>query len=224
LLSRKRKILSIYEEVFDHQSFTGRSGTFFAYEGLGSIYWHMVSKLLLATQECFFRAVNEGASAEIIGQFKDHYYEIKAGIGLYKNPELYGAFPMDAHSHTPANAGVKQPGLTGQVKEDVIARFGELALTVINGSIVFDPALVNEDEILEKPTKFECYNLHGEPKQLYLEKGQIGFTFCNTPIILNFSGKKKISVCYTDGSIDETQGLVLNHRISNQIFTRNGDD
>ena len=49
------QVLGLYERLFDHQSFTGRSGTFFAYEGLGSIYWHMVSKLLLAVQETFFR-------------------------------------------------------------------------------------------------------------------------------------------------------------------------
>ena len=47
LVSKDRALLSsIFEEVFDHKSFTGRSGTFFGYEGLGSIYWHMVSKLL----------------------------------------------------------------------------------------------------------------------------------------------------------------------------------
>ncbi|MDZ7764141.1 MAG: hypothetical protein U5K00_06895 [Melioribacteraceae bacterium] len=39
------KALQIYESVFNHKYFTGRSGTFFKYEGLGSIYWHMVSKL-----------------------------------------------------------------------------------------------------------------------------------------------------------------------------------
>jgi hypothetical protein len=47
----RKKWLATYEQVFDHQSFTGRSGTFYKYEGLGSIYWHMVSKLLLAVQE-----------------------------------------------------------------------------------------------------------------------------------------------------------------------------
>jgi hypothetical protein len=219
----KETILAIYEEVFDHQSFTGRSGTFFGYEGLGSIYWHMVSKLLLATQECFFKAVAEGAPSDITGQLKEHYYEIKAGIGLYKNPELYGAFPTDAHSHTPANAGAKQPGLTGQVKEDVIARFGEMALTVVNGNIVFEPALVNEDEILEKNQVFEFITITGEPRQIILEKGQMGFTFCLTPIILDFSGKKKIKVFYADGSTEEIPGRVLNHRISTLVFSRKGE-
>jgi hypothetical protein len=95
-------------------------------EGLGSIYWHMVSKLLLAAEEYFFRSVEEGVDADTMGQLKNHYYEIKAGIGLYKSPELYGAFPTDAYSHTPGNAGVKQPGMTGQVKEDVISRMGRV--------------------------------------------------------------------------------------------------
>ncbi|MBT8236667.1 MAG: hypothetical protein KJO04_10785, partial [Bacteroidia bacterium] len=47
----RQRILDLFEAVFDHTSFTGRSGTFFGYEGLGSIYWHMVSKLFLAVEE-----------------------------------------------------------------------------------------------------------------------------------------------------------------------------
>ncbi|MFM8911386.1 MAG: hypothetical protein ACKOE6_00515, partial [Flammeovirgaceae bacterium] len=38
----QREVLQIFERVFNHKAFTGRSGTFFGYEGLGSIYWHMV--------------------------------------------------------------------------------------------------------------------------------------------------------------------------------------
>ena len=49
--SETPKILQIFEEVFNHKAFTGRSGTFYGYEGLGSIYWHMVSKLQLAVLE-----------------------------------------------------------------------------------------------------------------------------------------------------------------------------
>ena len=113
--TEKQKVLDLYEDLFDHQSFTGRSGTFYGYEGLGSIYWHMVSKLLLAVEECYFRGMEDGVDPIVLGRIKDHYYEIKAGIGLYKSPDVYGAFPTDAYSHTPANAGVKQPGLTGQV-------------------------------------------------------------------------------------------------------------
>ena len=55
--SDKDEVLQIFEKVFNHKAFTGRSGTFFGYEGLGSIYWHMVSKLQLAAQECCMKAI-----------------------------------------------------------------------------------------------------------------------------------------------------------------------
>ena len=55
-------LLELFEETFNHKAFTGRSGTFYAYEGLGSIYWHMVSKLLVATQECYFQALDTNAT------------------------------------------------------------------------------------------------------------------------------------------------------------------
>merc|ERR1739841_49045 len=45
-----------YEAVFDHEAFPGRSMTFFGYEGLGCIYWHMISKLLLAAQDVAWNA------------------------------------------------------------------------------------------------------------------------------------------------------------------------
>ena len=47
----RAEVLDLFESVFHHAAFTGRSGTMYRYEGLGSIYWHMVSKLLLAVQE-----------------------------------------------------------------------------------------------------------------------------------------------------------------------------
>lgn len=220
--TEKEIIQNIYEKVFDHQSFTGRSGTFYGYEGLGSIYWHMVSKLLLATQECFFKAVDESADETIIGRLKTHYYEIKAGIGLYKKPDLYGAFPTDAYSHTPGNAGVRQPGLTGQVKEDVISRIGEMGLRIMQGKIMLDAALVNNEEILQKKQTFEFYTVDGKIKKIQLKKGQTGFTFCLTPFIMNFEGKNEITVYYTDNSSELIPGNSINQRISSLIFSRSG--
>ena len=49
--AERSRLLDLYEALFDHRSFTGRSGSFFKYEGLGCIYWHMASKLLVAVQE-----------------------------------------------------------------------------------------------------------------------------------------------------------------------------
>ncbi|RLD62256.1 MAG: hypothetical protein DRJ05_00850, partial [Bacteroidetes bacterium] len=219
----KDKILAVYEGIFDHQSFTGRSGTFYGYEGLGSIYWHMVSKLLLATQECYLQAIEEGADNLMIGRLKQHYYEIKAGIGLYKAPDLYGGFPTDAYSHTPSNSGVKQPGLTGQVKEDIISRMGELGIFISHGKISFDTILLNKEEILEDNQVLDYFSLDGKSQQISLNKNQIGFTFCQVPIVYTFSDVEKTSVIFENGSIKTFNESSLDQQVSNKIFNRSGE-
>ncbi|HEY9114105.1 MAG TPA: hypothetical protein VIN10_05355 [Bacteroidales bacterium] len=220
----KEKVLAIFEEIFDHQSFTGRSGTFYAYEGLGSIYWHMVSKLLLATEECFFKAVEENADPAIIGKIKDHYFEIKAGIGLYKSPELYGAFPTDPYSHTPGNAGAKQPGMTGQVKEDFISRMGELGVRINKGEITFDTNLLNQKELIEKESVFGFIDVNGEKQELILTKKQLGFTFCQVPVIYTLTSEyEKIIVESKGGRLEEILGNSIDKKTSKQIFSRSGE-
>lgn len=220
--AEKQLLLDIYEEMFDHQSFTGRSGTFFGYEGLGSIYWHMVSKLLLATQESFFRAVEENAGEEILGRLKQHYYEIKAGIGLYKSPALYGAFPTDAYSHTPAHAGAKQPGLTGQVKEDVISRFGELGVRIENGAIVFNTALFNPNELLQDEAEFRFINAAGEPDALALKTGELAFTVCQVPVVFSPGSNAGIFVTFSNGETKSFAGHALDPETGALIFSRSG--
>ena len=223
LSEEKERILAIFLELFDHQSFTGRSGAFYGYEGLGSIYWHMVSKLLLAAQEYFFRGVDEGADPVTIGKIKDHYYEIKAGIGLYKSPELYGAFPTDAYSHTPANAGAQQPGMTGQVKEDFVARMHEIGIHIQNGEIAFDSSLFNTDELLKQERIFDFFDLKGENQQIVLHEGQFGYTFCQVPIVYTASDEDKMGVTLSDGKQVLISGHTINRELSNRIFQRNGD-
>lgn len=221
--NEKEQILDLYEEIFDHKSFTGRSGTFYGYEGLGSIYWHMVSKLLLAAQESYFKAIDQKADNAVIGKIKDHYYEIKAGIGLYKSPDLYGAFPTDAYSHTPGNAGVKQPGLTGQVKEDVISRLGEMGIRLINGEIVFDTSLLNYNEILTNNAEFEFYTLNGKPSKIYLKQDQLAFTFCQVPIICTFNNLHEIHISFRNGNKEIIKGHSINKQTSNLAFNRSNE-
>jgi hypothetical protein len=217
------EVLDIYENLFNHASFTGRSGTFYAYEGLGSIYWHMVSKLLLAVQENFFLACDSGATAETIGFLKEHYYEIKAGIGSYKSPDLYGAFPTDPYSHTPGHSGVKQPGMTGQVKEDFISRYGELGLRIEDGNIIFDSSLINPAEFLDQAMDFEYRALNGQKKTLRIEKGQMAYTLCQIPIIYQESEKSCISIFHSDGSRTELDGNRMEKELSCTVFARSKD-
>ena len=99
----RQALLGLYEQVFNHKAFTGRSGTMFGYEGLGCVYWHMVSKLLLVVQENFFVALTEGADEDTCHRLGRLYYRVREGLGFNKSPGEFGAFPTDPYSNTPAN-------------------------------------------------------------------------------------------------------------------------
>jgi hypothetical protein len=214
------KVFDIYETVFDHQSFTGRSGTFYKYEGLGSIYWHMISKLLLAVQETFFRARDEGVDKCVLDELRNKYYEIKDGIGVHKNPEEYGAFPTDPYSHTPEHAGAQQPGMTGQVKEDLISRWGELGLSVRDGKIHFSPSLFKTDWFLEKSQVCHYYDINDKKQSLMLCENMFAYTFCQVPVIYILSDKFKICLDFKDGSEEEINDNKICDSISRSIFRR----
>lgn len=194
----------LYEKTFNHQSFTGRSGTFYAYEGLGSIYWHMVSKLLLAVQENLKDAISSGQDKAIIDELTQAYYQVRKGIGFNKAAEVYGAFPADPYSHTPKNQGAKQPGMTGQVKEEVLTRWGELGLDIVGGCAVFKPDFLKASE--------------------YFEDGSLNFTWCGCKVTykltdsktpeLSVNGKSRTYVC--------DQGALLTRSESKSLFARDG--
>lgn len=219
----KQFLLDVFEDIFDHKSFTGRSGTFFGYEGLGSIYWHMVSKLLLAVQENCLLAINNNESEELIGKLLDHYYEINAGIGVHKSPELYGAFPTDPYSHTPATKGAQQPGMTGQVKEDLLSRFGELGVFVKEGVLHFNPRLLRTNEFLKKPSVFKYTDLQYEVAEINLEKDSLCFTYCQVPIIYVLSNEESAQVVFKNSKHTKFDSLSLDERTSKSIFERSGE-
>ncbi len=219
----KSELLQIFEDIFDHKSFTGRSGTFFGYEGLGSIYWHMVSKLLLAVQENCLLAINTNESEETIGRLLEHYYEINAGIGVHKSPELYGAFPTDPYSHTPATKGAQQPGMTGQVKEDILSRFGELGVFVENGNIVFKPNLLQTKEFLKAPSKFSFTNVNNEEQHINIEANSLCFTYCQVPIIYKISDQEKVKILFNNSRQVDFDSTSLDWAASKSIFERKGE-
>jgi hypothetical protein len=211
-------ILAQFETMFDHRSFTGRSGTFFGYEGLGCIYWHMVSKLRLAAQESFFGA-DHPACARRLAQC---YHDIRAGIGDCKTPENYGAFPMDPYSHTPAHTGARQPGLTGQVKEDILCRFGELGVSIREGCIHFAPRLLRREEFLPAPAAFSYLDVTGRVRRLRLPANAIAFTHCQVPVIYQLAAGPLLTIRFAAGQKQRQPAPILQEDISREIFQRSG--
>jgi len=220
LAQRETELLStIFEEVFNHKSFTGRSGTFFGYEGLGSIYWHMVSKLLLAAYENTQRALDEDADGALVGRLFDHYFEILAGIGAHKSPKLYGAFPTDPYSHTPGGKGAQQPGMTGQVKEDILSRFGELGVRVSGGALQFTPKILKTSEFLSEGQVFHYRDVAATEQALALEAGSLAFTVCQVPVVYKRALRNSIKVVRQD-SVQDFDGQALDVVTSTEIFQR----
>ncbi|MDA3861035.1 MAG: hypothetical protein PF445_07390 [Melioribacteraceae bacterium] len=217
------KALAIYESVFNHKYFTGRSGTFYKYEGLGSIYWHMVSKLVLAVQETFMKAEMKNDNQSDLTKLKSFYYDIKEGIGVNKSPKNYGAFPTDPYSHTPSFSGVQQPGMTGQVKEDVISRYGELGIHVIKNKIVINHNILKRDEFLLNDESFIYYDVHGKKKNLMISENSLAFTYCQVPFVYQLSDENKIIVYKKNKEQIELRTLVLDEDLSNSIFNRDGN-
>ena len=221
--SETSKILQIFEDVFNHKAFTGRSGTFYGYEGLGSIYWHMVSKLQLAVLETCNSAIDSESDAVEVGRLLDHYYEINAGIGVHKSPKLYGAFPTDAYSHTPGGKGAQQPGMTGQVKEDILSRFGELGVEVINGKLGFNPRLLRKEEFLQESNIFHYIAIPTKKDSILISKDSLCFTYCQVPVIYTIAEEDSLTVDFSNGTTKTFNNLSLDTEISAQVFNRNGE-
>lgn len=194
-------VFQVFEEVFQHTAFTGRSGRMFAYEGVGSIYWHMVSKLLLAVQENLIKAYREGASPKTVSLLADAYYDIQYGLGYRKSAGKYGAFPMDPYSHTVWRGGARQPGMTGQVKEEVLTRMGEKGLSFKDGCIVIDPFFMQKSELVQESAVFTYFDVHQRKQEVRLNKGDFAYTCCQTLIVYHFtqSDQKSLNIFYADG-------------------------
>ena len=190
----KQILIDLYERVFNHHAFTGRSGTFYKYEGLGCIYWHMVSKLLVAVGETINRAQSDKEQCTkeaTLQHLYRQYNAIREGLGSHKQPAEYGSFPFDPYSHTPMMTGVRQPGMTGQVKEDILNRFFELGVSVRNGQISFFPTMLQDKDFVN---------------------GELRFSYCGTEVIyrkghsvkgLTLSQEQSAHIFSRDGKIQQ---------------------
>jgi hypothetical protein len=217
-------VLKLFNDLFGHDQFNGRSERMYAYEGIGSVYWHMVSKLLLAGQESFWAAVDSGAPPAKIEALADCYYDIRAGLGFSQSAAEYGAFPTDPYSHTPLARGASQPGMTGRVKEEILTRLGEFGLRIRGGQICFDPRLLRSAELLTEPGVFEYFALDGDRKSIELTARMAAFTFAQVPVVYSAGSadESRIIIAPAEGTERTIRGACLPNKESSQIFSRTG--
>jgi len=210
-------VCALFENVFDHRRFTGRSGSMYKYEGLGCIYWHMVSKLLLAVADTM--AVLPPDSGALRERLLGHFDAIKAGIGAHKSPAEYGAFPTDPYSHTPAFTGVQQPGMTGQVKEDLISRCAELGIKIRDGRVRFRPDYLKRSEFLAEARRWA---LPAGEQTLDLPADSLAFTMCGVPVIYRAGNKERLRLYRGRDEALEFQAPELDTEWTRALFARDG--
>ncbi len=211
-------VKDMWRTTFNHDEFTGRSDRFFMFEGLGSIYWHMVAKLAVAVQWAFGRAADPVAAATLA----DIYHDIRDGLGFRKGPGHQGAFPTDPYSHTPQHLGAQQPGMTGQVKEQVIMRFGELGVEVREGCVRFEPRLVPATELLDSPRQVSFTALGGSATTLRLEPGSLAFTYCQVPVVYRTGDVVSVEIEHVGGRVQHVDGTQLDRAQSASLLEREG--
>jgi hypothetical protein len=200
----RRGIGSLYEKVFQHRSFTGRSGSMFGYEGLGCVYWHMVSKLMYAAQEVVFQLHRERGPETLKTRAANCYFEIQGGLGFRQKPGQFGAFPAEPYSHSQGRRGAQQPGLTGQVKEGILCRLGELGVELKDGCLGFRPCLLRQTEFAN---------------------GELTFTQARTPVsyrATNGLQEPLLRVMMKGGDCQEFEGGFLDVAVSRKVLFEEG--
>ena len=176
----------------------------------------MISKLLLAVQEKILQKNDPSIQQELHACYED----IRLGLGFTKTAQQYGAFPTDPYSHTPRHAGAQQPGMTGQVKEEILTRQAELGIRIQNGCIHFIPHMIHARDFSAKEQTFTFYSLKNEWKEMKLPQKSFFLTVCQTPIIFQYGDEQQIKIQWSDASEEIESSAILSPEISKSIFAR----
>ncbi|MFI3174063.1 MAG: hypothetical protein R3Y53_02535 [Bacillota bacterium] len=199
----KAKLLLEYDKLFAHKEFTGRSQVMYKFEGIGCVYWHQNAKLALAVLETV--QATRQASKDATKVY-EAYKKLMSGFIYRKTPVECNAIPVEPYSHSSFSGQSEQAGMTGQVKESVIMRRGELGIFVKNGEIHFDKWFIPESEFGENG-EFSA-TLYALPTRFQKIKGL---------------GIDEIVLHFTDGSTESFTANKISAEISQKIFYRSDE-
>ena len=152
----------------------------------------------------------------------EKYYDICAGLGFNKSPAVFGAFPADPYSHTPKGQGARQPGMTGLVKEEILARQAEVGWMIENGCLTFNSLLFNPKELLTTPVSFDYLDVTRKQQRIDLAPGCLAYTVCEVPIVIQLADVPSIEIYLTDGTLQRINGNRMDAVNSRHIFRRDG--
>jgi hypothetical protein len=114
--------------------------------------------------------------------------------------------------------------MTGQVKEEVLSRFGELGVRVTGGEVRFDPRLLRECEFAAQCRVLRFLDVDGEWQELTVPERGLAFTWCQVPVIYRLTDDPvpAVTLIRTGGDTRTFPQLSLPGDLSAELFDRNG--
>jgi hypothetical protein len=113
--------------------------------------------------------------------------------------------------------------MTGQVKEEVITRLGELGIRMEAGAIRIQPVLLRQSEFLEEAATFNFANASGAAESVQLPAGSLAFTLCQVPVVYHLADQGQVKLSYRDGRNIAIQELSLSPETCRDIYGRTGN-
>jgi hypothetical protein len=121
--------------------------------------------------------------------------------------------------------GAQQPGMTGQVKEEMLTRFAELGIRVKDGAVRFEPALLRACEFITAPQLYRFLDVKEQWQELTIPTASLAFTWCQVPLVyrLDETAETGVSISWENGECETLPDLTLPAEIAAQLFQRSGN-
>jgi hypothetical protein len=114
--------------------------------------------------------------------------------------------------------------MTGQVKEEILTRFGELGVRVKDGTLSFHPVLLRPRDFRRDPGTYRFFDLDGIARSINIPAGALVFTYCQVPVVYELNnGDAWIRVTTGDGVSSTEPGSRLDAKTSEIVFARRGE-
>ena len=112
--------------------------------------------------------------------------------------------------------------MTGQVKEEVLTRLLELGVEVADACVSFKPTALRKSEFLESSETLRYFDVAGGSQEVALEAGELGFTYCQVPVVMKMAESASITLHRRDGGTESMPGSVLSAEQSEALFKKDG--
>jgi hypothetical protein len=101
--------------------------------------------------------------------------------------------------------------MTGQVKEEVLTRFGELGIQVKGGLVVINPQLLRVQEFCSNVTVFKYLDVNNQWQFIDIRPDSLAFTWCQVPFIYTLTNKDDLDIVIVklDGQRETLSGHMM---------------